>query len=518
MVEKPDFITNFIKPENTEIKHIGKYWYLYECKSTYVPSLGRSKKVSGKILGSITENGFTKSNIRKKESKIILSDVVEEGASVFLYSRTEEIRKKLKIFFPEIWDKIYIIVLLRIIYDSRFRRIQLHYENCILSHIFKNVSFTSQGIANFLKTLGKFRNKICSYMREDLNCYDKFIIFDGHRILSNSRTMENAEKGYDSKMRFKPQINLLYMFSLGRNTGYPVYYKQFIGSTPDVTAFQDILSESSAKGKDCTIIADKGFSSGAGFELLESVNLKYIIPLKRGNVYIKDRIPLSPSEYESVFSYNSRAIHSITFHENDFDIHLYFDASLFSEEISDLVLRTEKKNNTIDIAKKRKLKMGNNGKGMLTSDELKHLIPATIKDMYQDKLEMGTITIKTNRTDLNPAQIYCIYKQRQIIEQFFKTYEETLAYEASYMRSNLTEEAWLFLNHLSAKISIDIIEEIASIDESKRISFKDLIATLKKIHIVKNAEKWEVPPVKKKTKLLCDKLGFDFQNLSELPL
>lgn len=30
MIEKPDFILNFHKPENTEIKHIRGHWYLYE--------------------------------------------------------------------------------------------------------------------------------------------------------------------------------------------------------------------------------------------------------------------------------------------------------------------------------------------------------------------------------------------------------------------------------------------------------------------------------------------------------
>ena len=33
-----------------------------------------------------------------------------------------------------------------------------------------------------------------------------FLILDGHRILSASKTLSYAEKGYDSKKRFMPQI------------------------------------------------------------------------------------------------------------------------------------------------------------------------------------------------------------------------------------------------------------------------------------------------------------------------
>lgn len=53
-------------------------------------------------------------------------------------------------------------------------------------------------------------------------------------------------------------------------TGSPVYYKQFIGSTPDVSAFADVLTESTLRHSDCTIIADKGFASESDFGLLDS--------------------------------------------------------------------------------------------------------------------------------------------------------------------------------------------------------------------------------------------------------
>ncbi|MCI1422902.1 MAG: hypothetical protein LKH04_01155, partial [Lachnospiraceae bacterium] len=52
---KPDFVVNFQKPANTEIKHISGHWYLYERTSKYDPKIKRSRKVSGRCLGKITE-------------------------------------------------------------------------------------------------------------------------------------------------------------------------------------------------------------------------------------------------------------------------------------------------------------------------------------------------------------------------------------------------------------------------------------------------------------------------------
>ena len=39
MIVKPDFVTNFVKPKNTEIKCIRNNWYLYERLSVRDPKV-----------------------------------------------------------------------------------------------------------------------------------------------------------------------------------------------------------------------------------------------------------------------------------------------------------------------------------------------------------------------------------------------------------------------------------------------------------------------------------------------
>lgn len=517
MVEKPEYVLKYKKPVNTEIKQIRGHWYVYERRNEYDPTIKRSRKKSGKCLGKITENGFVPRK-EKQKKEAVLNDVVETGAVSYFYQNSEEMRKLLQKHFPELWERIYTTVLIRTIYDTRFRRLQLHYEDSILSHMYPNLSFSAPSITEFLKTLGRQRGAIRDYMRETIAENDRFILFDGHRLLSASHTMDNAEQGYDSKLRYKPQINLLYMFSLGMDTGYPVYYKQYLGSTPDVTAFTDILKESGVHGENCIVIADKGFGSQDGFNLLEDSGLKYIIPLKRGNQYVKDRVPVSPANYEKAFSFNGRGIQCTTFHEDTFDIHLYLDTSLFADEIADLTKRTEQRNQSAELAKSRELKRREKGKGKLTDEELKKLEPLSVKDAFSDHREMGTITLKTNRTDLNCFQVYCIYKQRQQVEQYFKTYSDTMNQEASYMRNNYSEEAWLFLNHLSSILGVKAIEHIAGIDESKNLSLRDLTQTLMKIKAALVDDSWSVLPIKRSVQSLCSKLAFDARIMNPLPL
>lgn len=51
-------------------------------------------------------------------------------------------------------------------------------------------------------------------------------------------------------------------------------------------------------------------------------------------------------------------------------------------------------------------------------------------------------------------------------------------FDASYMRNRTSQEAWLFLIHLSATIAMECIADIARIGDDKNMSFEDLRQTL----------------------------------------
>ena len=154
------------------------------------------------------------------------------------------------------------------------------------------------------------------------------------------------------------------------------------------------------------------------------------------------------------------------------------------------------------------------GAPRLTNEELQALQPQDLMEIHSEIPEMGTVTIRTNRTDLNCMQVYRVYKQRQTIEQFFRTYGASLDFEASYMRTQATQEAWLFLNHLSSMMGMNCITDIAAMNEDKNISLEDLKQTLGKIMATRVQGEWLVAPVKRSVAKLLDK--FDFNPSPEL--
>lgn len=155
-------------------------------------------------------------------------------------------------------------------------------------------------------------------------------------------------------------------------------------------------------------------------------------------------------------------------------------------------------------------------KSRLSDEELASLVPIDISDVLKERVSTGTITIKTNRKELNSRQIYAIYKQRQAIEQFFKTYDNTLGYDSSYMRNDYSLEAWLFINHICMMMGMNAIEEISNIGEDKNISLDDLIITLRKIKATKIRDKWYLSRFTNHVKTLCEKLNIRFES-QEIP-
>ena len=508
--QKPEFVEKFVKPRNTEIKHIGNNWYLYERLNRYDASIRRSRKVSGQCIGKITEQGLVPSKRRMvKAETMTVKSVVDVGSSLYLWDRTAEIRQRLQRHFPSDWERIYVAALVRAFYEPRFKRLQLHFEESFLSVLFPSLRFGATDNSAMLRNLGRNREKISAFMQEDVKKHSKFILFDGHRLITASKGMPFGELGYDSKRRFKPQINLLYAYSLAESSCAPVYYKQFNGSTPDVKAFPDLLKEMAISNKGATIVADKGFGSEEDFSLIEDVGLGYVIPLRRGNRFVKDGLPAAPSGYDDGFVYHGRAIQYKEYPQEGFNVFLYFDTQLFADEMEDYCERLEKQNNTNEIKAKAENKRILQGKGRLSAEELEALKPVKLTEIFSQVPEIGTVSIRTNRTDLNGCQVYCIYKQRQAVEQFFKLYSDTMEFEASYMRDQTCEEGWLFLNHLSSIIGTSCIESIAAIGESKNISLDDIRQTMNKIRACKIGSTWQIEPIKKQTQKLLSKIDME---------
>ena len=524
--ERPDWVKAFERPAGTEIKHIKGHWYLYEVSSHYDPRTKRSRKRSGRCLGAITEDGLVPSVSREERRRRTaerweaqeaapgprVTGVVEVGASTLVWNLTQR-------HFPDSWREVYAVAAMRAIHEPALRRVSAHLCDSALWFPLGRPYLTPTSIASLLKEVGRNRDACCAYMREAISEGRRFLLFDGHRILTASRGCDLAELGYDSKMRHRPQINLVYAFSLGEDGAEPAYYKRYSGGTTDVAAYPDLLEEAKMWGKDCIAVSDKGFSSEDDFAKLVELGLSYVSPLKRNNRFAKGKIPDGPSGWDQAFTHDGRGICCITLPQDGFTVHVYLDTQLYCEEFSDVTARLEGKNDGIEARRAAELERRERGRGRLSDEQLAALSPVDVTGALGDRSEMGTITIRTNRTDLSAPAVYEIFKHRQAVEQFFKTYGDTLGMDATWMRSDEATEGLLFLNHLTATIANDVLSMIYEAGHSRDTSYRDCMEMCRKLRACHLSDgTWQaVPPIKKKLPFY-EKLGVDPYDLTLLEM
>lgn len=525
-MEKPDWILNFNRPAGTEIKHINGHWYLYERKGVYDKITKTKRKKSGRCLGAITEIGLKPSKFASPHSPISALagkelENLEFGATSLLWSLTEEMRKRLQQRFPTLWREIYALALLKCKEQSCFRRMEFFYETSFLAQMLPNLSLSAGRINEIIAALGADRASIKEYMKDDLPSKG-VVLFDGHRILSSSDTLEFAHVGYDSKCRFMPQVNLLYMFSVqeGQVDGessrkFPVFYKQYSGDVPDVAAFADMVADSGLRKRDVVVVADKGFESGANEQMLSCASLGYVLAVRRGSNAVPE-IPAWPDKYQSVFSYRDRVIYASAFPCGEEIVYLYYDMELAKQEARDLVLREEKANNTRSLKLAMENRRRAKGKCRLTQEEFERLKPVNVADKLQEHRTTGTFILKTNRKDINCAQAYYLYKTRQDIEQSFKFFDNTLDAKGSYMQSDVAFEGWLFINHLSLQMLYSIICYISTKELSTKYSFEDLLQYLKQVRVNKIEGAWVATKMTKRTAKSCEDLNIAFRDPNSL--
>lgn len=513
MTEKPTWVAQFPRPAGTEIKHIGNHWYLYERLSVYDKERKRKRKKSGRCLGAITEGGLKPSRRSSPLKAVEGVENREYGATALLLRLTGEMRGRLAGLFPDCWREVFAMALLKCKERPRFRRMGFHYEASFLEQCLGGLSLSPARVTALLRRVGADRGAIREYMRGDLPA-GGLVMFDGHRLVSGSGTLEYARVGYDSRRRFLPQVNLMYVFSAGAARKLPVFYKQYPGDVPDVSAFADAAAEAGLRGREVTVIADKGFECGLNEDALDAASLGYVVAARRGHAGVE--APAAPDKYQMAFNFRGRAIYCSEFPAAKGRLFLYYDMSLANAEAVDFIARKEKANAANAQKREAEERRRGKGKGRLSQEEFEKLAPVDVAAALQGHRDNGTFVLKTNRDELNPAQAYCLYKTRQDIEQAFKSYDDTLDGAASYMRDVHSLEAWLFVNHLALQMLYAVIGAVAEKGLTDKYSFEDVMAFLKHVRANRVGGEWALSKITKHTAKLCQDLGIELERPDRL--
>lgn len=464
----------------TELRLMNGRYYLYEVSSKWNKEKKRAQKISGKILGRITEDkGFTPSGSKMQAIPQLKElSAKTSGIGPFIESVIKDVLPALRKHFGNEAESIYCASLMRLAHQSPLKNMELHFRHDFLSEVFSNVSLSDKKMTALLKGIGDDREKINAFFKEFSNP-GEHVLMDMTAIHSKSKEMSLNHAGYNSQGNFDPQANLLLLFSQTQHE--PVYYRLLPGNIRDVKSVKLSLKEAGIN--DAVFIADKGFYSEDNIGELEKSELQYVIPLKRNHTLI-DYKPLQKRGKKGLshhFKFQERYIFCTikTIQEGKL-LYTFLDDRLKLEEEQSYL-------NRIDIQK-----------------EDKH----SIKEFHKKAHTFGTFSILTNLMGKAPIDIYELYKSRMEVEIAFDAFKNTLEADRSYMQNDQALEGWMFINYIALLAYWRILKLLVRKELLSKFSIKDVLIHLSYIKKIRINGQWHLAEITNKTKKLFAKLDY----------
>jgi transposase len=470
------------KGKGKEIRCIKGNYYLYQVKCLWNKERKRPQKITESFLGRITESGLVKGErIQKDKTKITIENISikEYGIASFLLADNNDVFLFLKNHFTA-YETIFCAAFNRFVHHSPLKNMEHHYHVSYLSEMLPNASMNDKLLSALLLQIGSNRPAISAFMKQFMQKSipdQSFLLLDATQVLSLSSTMNNAQVGYNSKGSHDPQVSILYLFSA--DAQMPAFYRIVPGNIKEVAAMSLTIEESQVQNS--VLVADKGFFSATNLAFLVQKKMQYIIPLRRSSSLI-DYTPCEVGQrkgFSNYLRFNDRIIWYFEKKATDNQrIILFLDEDLRRTEQHDYLQRIEKEYENYSL-------------------EMYHLKAKT----------HGTIALLTNLTeDKSPEQVYVHYKSRAAIEILFDTFKNILSADTTYMRSNESMEAWLFINHLALIFYYRLYKRLIQYKLLKKYSPKDIIMHLDTIKKVKINDNWLNAEIPSKSKTILQKI------------
>lgn len=485
----PKWVEEFKEPK-TEIKHIKGGYYKYQVSYKYNPEKKRTDKITGVLLGKITEEeGFIASDKNKLRIGIEKPtvDIKNYGLYHLFFSLVKEEFDSLKKVFPRnVCELLFSFAMFRWAYNSPIKRVPYYYSHDFCSKEFTRKKVTDKAISNTLKLLGENRTDVVDWMKslltEEGKTVGEFVMMDSTHVVSKSELLTVNAKGYNPSFDFEKQIRLMYLFSAEMQK--PIYYRLINGNITDVKSMALCVEE--MKVDNVIYIADKGFYSKENVAMMKKQKLQYIVPLQRNNKLINYE-PLQKADFKqtlSYFIYQKRIIWYYQYKQEKDSFITFLDEGLRAKEEADYVARIAtlpEKYNKEKFAKK------------LTS--------------------FGTLTF-THKIDSEKTceEIYQAYKQRNEIEVVFDAYKNFLKADLMYMQNRYVIEGWLTANFIAMIAYHNLYTRMRKIKKLKKYAPKDIIELSKAIYKLKINGKWKTSEITKKNLDLFKALNIDYLN------
>jgi transposase len=446
-----------------ELKMHRSNYYVYHSTNRYDKEIKKGRKVS-KYLGKLDkEKGFIPKG-QNKRTVVCPRNITEYGNSILLHEMMKDIKPLLRAGFPEHWEEICALAMVRVTGNVPLKRAKDAWEKLYNAEDI-HPSLNQKNLTAVMRDVGVNRAGQNVLFRE-LADMSKQLVYDLSSMFSRSMSINQAEKGYNRDKIQVPQINLALRCSA--DTGLPTMIRSLPGSVKDIKTLYLSINELDIGGK--ILILDRGFFSEGAIKFLGGKDTSYVLPIKRNSRYYDTRIHLN--EY---FSYHGRLIKCGKRKHNDFYLYLFEDQELRLEEQKTLYRKLDE--HEID-RKKIDEGMKKAGKILIVSD-----------------------------MDLEKQEIYHLYKKREVVEKMFDTYKTVLNADKLYLQDDESVFGHVFIAFLSLYIHCKLEQLLKKAKLNHKISPIDLLYKYSKVYHFEMGGRGMITEVPKKVMDLDEALG-----------
>lgn len=484
----PEWVLKF-REAKTEIKLVKGGYYKYAVEYRYNPEKKRTDKVTGALLGKISEpDGFIPSDKNQLRVRLVGGNPVDiKNFGLFRLFSTlveDEFVALKKVFAPDVCEVLFSFTMFRWAYNTPIKRAPHYYSHDFCSQSFSAKPVSDKMFSDVLKQVGEQREKVVGWMRALLGRDDakgtEFVMMDSTHVHSSSDLLTVNAKGYNPDFDFERQVRLMYLFSTQMQK--PVYYRLINGNITDLKSMSLCVEE--MKIENVIYIADKGFYSKANTGMMKEQGLQYIIPLQRNNQLI-DHKALREAGFKtklSYFIYQQRIIWYYQYVAGGEKLVTFLDEGLRAREEADYAAR------------------------------ILALPESFTKEKFIEKLAgFGTLTFTYNiKAEKSCEDIYQAYKQRNEIETIFDSYKNFLKADVMYMQNRYVLEGWLTANFIAMIAYHKLYMRLRETKKLAKYSPKDIIELSKSIYKLKINNEWKMSEITKKSLDLFKLLKIDY--------